>query len=237
MNRDLVICETPLDVADAAADLIIESQHTALAERGIFRIAFSGGATPKLLYELLGGDDYRAEIDWPNWEIFWSDERCVPPDSAASNFHMANLTLLHKVPVGELFRMLGEHPNPQEAADDYARTLRSRFQPGVPEFDVILLGMGSDGHTASLFPGNAALTSDKLIEAVEVEQQIRRRITFTLNLINHAHRVIFMICGAEKAARVKEIVDGSNTYPAARVNPPDGENIWLLDHAAATLIR
>lgn len=237
MNREIVFCETPLDVADAAADLIFESQCEAIAERGLFRIALSGGSTPKLLYDLLISDDFRSEMDWTKWEIYWSDERCVAPDSIDSNYFHVKNTLLARLPIAEVFRIHGEHPDPALAAEDYARTIRARFEHGIPKFDTILLGMGPDGHTASLFPNSPALKSDKLIEAVEVEQKIRRRITFTLNLINNARRIIVMVTGAEKAARVKEIITDNHPYPAALINPTNGENIWLLDHAASALIR
>jgi 6-phosphogluconolactonase len=237
MNRDVVFCETAQDVADAAADLIAESQTEAIAERGVFRIALSGGSTPKLLYQLLASADFCHEMEWSKWEVFWSDERCVPPNSPDSNFNAAKTALLDHVAVGEIFRIHGEAPDPTQVAEEYARTLRARFEPGTPVFDVILLGMGADGHTASLFPGHPALKSDKLIEAVEVVQQIRQRITFTFNLINNARRIIFMITGSEKADRIREIRDGNSVYPAAQVDPITGENIWLLDHTASALIR
>ncbi len=237
-ERQIILCETPDDVADAAADVLLNLQTDALAQRGIFRIALSGGSTPNLLYESLATEEWQADMQWEAWEVFWSDERCVPPDSADSNFRMANESLLKHVPVAEVFRVRGEHPVPDEAAQEYARTLRSRFGPGVPAFDVILLGMGADGHTASLFPNHPALNSAQLIEAVVVEQKVRNRVTFTLNLINHARAVIFLITGAEKSQRVRDILlDQRRDFPAARVEPDEGECIWLLDHAAAELIR
>jgi 6-phosphogluconolactonase len=235
--RQIVICETPEDVADAAADLIFDAQIAAVAERGVFRIAFSGGATPRLLYERLASEEWRAEMAFENWEVFWSDERCVPPDAPDSNFLIAKQALLDHVEIGDVFRMRGEI-DPREAAAEYARTLRARLDPGPPIFDVILLGMGTDGHTASLFPGHTALHSTALIEAVEVDQPSRRRLTFTLNLINHARRVILLVCGEEKAACVVEILDGGDSsLPAARVEPVAGECCWLLDHAAAHQLR
>ncbi|MBI5060166.1 6-phosphogluconolactonase [candidate division KSB1 bacterium] len=236
-SRQIVFCETPDDVADAAADLIFESQTEAVAERGVFRVALSGGTTPGLLFARLTTEEWRDEMAWENWEVFWSDERCVPPDSPDSNFAIAKRLLLDRMPIGEVFRIRGEI-DPREAAAEYARTLRARLDPGPPVFDVILLGMGADGHTASLFPGQPALESASLIEAVEVDQPVRHRITFTLNLINRARRVIFLVCGEAKAQRVHEIIHENRVQlPAARVDPAPGECLWLLDHAAARKIR
>lgn len=236
-SRQIVLCETPDDVADAAADLIFDSQTEAVAERGVFRIALAGGRTPDLLLTRLASEEWRDEMAWENWEVFWSDERCVSPDSDDSNFALAKRHLLEQVPLGETFRMRGEI-DPAAAAEEYARTLRARLDPGPPVFDVILLGLGTDGHTASLFPGHAALQSAALIEAVDVDQPIRQRLTFTLNLINRARRVIFMIAGEEKAQRVRDILNRErDDLPAALVSPADGECFWLIDYSASLLIR
>ncbi len=237
-RRELIICETDEDVADAAADLLFDLQTAALAERGIFRIALSGGSTPKMLYETLADDEWVDDMQWDAWEVYWSDERCVPPDSADSNFRLAHEALLAHVPVADIFRVRGDSSNPVEAAAEYARTLATRFGPGTPVFDVILLGMGPDGHTASLFPDHPVLKSSKLIEAVEVDQPVKRRVTFTLNLINQARCVILLVTGETKAGIVRKILrDGVETFPAAQVDPDEGTCYWLLDHAAASLIR
>jgi 6-phosphogluconolactonase len=239
MPPEIIFCETPDDVADAAADLIFHDQAAAIEERGIYRIALSGGHTPKLLYERLTSEDWRSEMNWENWEVFWSDERAVPPDHPDSNFRLAEEALLLHVPVGNVWRMHGEMPDLREAADDYARTLRLRFGLKLPVFDTILLGMGADGHTASLFPGHPALESAALVETVEISSQTPpRRLTLTLPVLNHALRVIFLVVGDEKAERVSDIFQHEDaSLPAARVQPEEGECAWLLDHAAADLIR
>lgn len=232
--RQLVIAETPEDVADAAADLIFESQSEAIQERGSFRIALSGGHTPRLLFDVLAGEEWNKTMSWEEWEVFWADERAVPPDHADSNYRLAHETLLSKVAVGDVWRIRGEAPDLTEAAAEYARAIRSRFGPGAPVFDTILLGMGRDGHTASLFPGHAAIESGSIVETVEVTDWIPRRLTLTLPVLNHARRVIFMVTGAEKAETVHRIFEEEDTtLPAARVLPLDGDCWWILDEAAA----
>lgn len=236
MNPEIIYCEYPDDVAEAAAALLQELQEAAIAERGVFRIALSGGTTPALLFKLLASPEWRDEFDFANWEVFWSDERAVPPAHKDSNFKLAHDLLLSKVAMGEVFRMPAEHPNLREAADSYARTLKSRFTPETISFDAILLGMGSDGHTASLFPGTSALESGAVVEAVEVKgNAIPRRLTLTLRVLNSAQAAIFLVTGAEKSATVREVLmDNNYSYPATRVNPHEGRLIWILDEDAAS---
>jgi len=235
---EIIICETPDDVADAAAALIHEDQTAAIEERGVFRIALSGGRTPRLLYERLASEERRDMMSWEHWEVFWSDERAVPLDDPESNFHLAYAALLSKVPVSEVFRMPAENPDLHRAAEDYALTLRLRFGLRPPAFDTVLLGMGADGHTASLFPDHPALNSTALVESVEVEQPLPRRLTLTLPVLNRALHILFLVTGAEKAERVCEILkNGIASLPASRVNPEEGLCTWILDEAAASLIR
>jgi len=236
---EITICETPEDVADAAADLIFRDQSAAIEARGVYRIAFSGGRTPKLLYERLASEEWRVEMNWENWEVFWSDERAVPPDHPDSNFRLAHDALLRHVPIGNVWRMPGEVPGLKAAADDYARTLRMRFGLKLPDFDTVLLGVGADGHTASLFPGHAALESAALVEAVEVPGKTpSRRLTLTLPVINHARGVVFLVVGSDKAETVRDIIEQRNSsLPASRVQPEEGECMWIFDEAAAHLIR
>ncbi len=165
--RELVITEYAEDVTDAAADLIYEAQTQAIAARGVYRIALSGGKTPAALYAQLGSEEWKGVMAWDDWEVFWGDERAVPPDHADSNYRVARETLLSRVPIVDVWRMRGESGSLREAAEDYARTLKARFGPGIPVFDTILLGMGADGHTASLFPGHSALESQALVEWIE----------------------------------------------------------------------
>jgi 6-phosphogluconolactonase len=236
--RKLVICETPLDVADAAAGLIHEQQTRAIEERGVFRMALSGGETPKLLYEILASEEWRKEMAWEQWQVFWSDERAVPPDHTESNYYWAKKLWLDHGPVTDVYRMRGEAEDLRAAAEEYARILKVQFGTALPEFDSIMLGMGADGHTASLFPGQAALNSPAVVEAVEVKQPIAKRLTLTLPVLNAARQVIFIVAGTAKAERVRDVLENLNPeLPAARVNPPDGICWWLLDHEAARLVR
>jgi 6-phosphogluconolactonase len=235
--REIVICETPQDVADAAADLIFEQQSEAIASHGIYRIALSGGRTPKLLYETLVSEEWRDRMQWELWDVYWSDERAVAPDHPESNFGLAQKELLAHLPMGDVWRIRGEAGNLREAAEEYARLLRNRIG-GVIEFDTIMLGMGSDGHTASLFPGHSALNSLSIVEAVETNQKIPGRVTLTLPIINTAEHIVFMVCGDDKADTVSLVLDGEDSdLPAARVRPIGGECWWLLDQAAASKIR
>jgi 6-phosphogluconolactonase len=235
---EIVFCETPEDVADAAAALIFDDQTEAIGARGVYRIALSGGRTPELLFDQFASEEWRDMMAWENWEVFWADERAVPPDHPDSNFHLAQSTFLTEVPVGEIWRMHAEVADLHAAAEDYARTLRSRFSLGMPAFDTILLGMGADGHTASLFPAHPALDSTALVEAVEASVTPPRRLTLTLPVLNRALHVIFLVTGEEKSERVRDILmDDKFSFPAGRVKPDEGLVTWILDARAACLIR
>jgi len=236
MNPEVIYCEFPDDVADAAAALLKELQDEAIAERGVFRIALSGGSTPALLFKYLASSDWSGEMEYDKWEVFWADERAVAPSHPDSNYKLAHENFLSKVEVGEVFRMPAEHANIQEAADMYARTLKSRFTPEGVSFDAVLLGMGADGHTASLFPGTHALESGALVEAVEVAgAKIPKRLTLTLRVINNCGAAVFLVTGAEKSHTLREVlIDDNHRYPAARVNPHEGRLIWIVDEDAAT---
>jgi 6-phosphogluconolactonase len=234
---ELVICETPDDVADAAADLLFESQSAALEERGVFRIALAGGKTPELLYRRLASEEWKDQLAWEQWEVFWGDERGVPLDHPDSNYALAERALLRHVPMGDVWPMTITDSLP-ESATNYARLLKTRFDPGVPVFDLILLGIGADGHTASLFPGHAALQSTALVEAIEVERPLPRRLSLTIPVLNAARRVIFLATGADKADAVHQVVKGIDPeLPAALVNPEEGDCWWVLDLDAAKFIR
>jgi 6-phosphogluconolactonase len=177
-------------------------------------------------------------MEWDKWEVFWGDERAVPPEHLDSNYRMARESLLSKVPITEVWRIRGEAEDLHEAADEYARTIKSRLGLGLPVFDTILLGMGADGHTASLFPGSPALESTSLVEAVEVNQPIAKRLTLTMPVLNAARQVIFLVTGSEKAGRVRDVIERDDlSLPSARVVPDQGDCTWILDQAAANLIR
>lgn len=237
--RQQVVLPDADALVQEAAQRFVALARNAVSTRGMFRVALSGGSTPRPLYELLAAAPYRDQIDWSRMQVFFSDERFVPPDSPESNFHMAYDALLSKVPIPERF----VHPvatvdiSPQESADLYEEGLRRVFEVGLteaPRFDLILLGMGPDGHTASLFPDTEALSvRDRLVAANFVPKFDSWRITFTYPLLDAAHTVIFLVRGADKADRVREVVEGTATLPAAGVRVPEGELIWLLDAEAA----
>ena len=224
--------ETRWDLARAAAQLLVARSDEAVVRTGSFTIALSGGSTPKTLFQTLAyaSNSFRREIYWPMIHFFWSDERHVPPDHPASNYRMAYDNLLSRVPVSKekIHRVMSENPNAQEAAEQYETVL-------PPRFDLILLGLGTDGHTASIFPGSEVIHETKrLVAAPWVEKLNAYRITMTLPVINNAASVVFLVSGAEKAEIVREVIKGPKRYPAQEVKPAEGELIWLLDQAAAS---
>ncbi len=234
----LTIYEGKEQLAEAAARLFVERARRAIDGSGRFAVALAGGSTPQRAYELLA-DAHRDDVDWDGVHVFFGDERGVPPDHEDSNYRMANEALLSRVPVGSVHRMRGELP-PPEAAADYERELRGFFG-GPPVFDLVLLGIGEDGHTASLFPRTPALdVTDKLAAANPVEKLGTTRITLTAPAINAAREVAFLVAGEEKAQPLKEILEGDadpHDYPAKLIRPAAGEPTWMADTAAAALLR
>jgi 6-phosphogluconolactonase len=201
-------------------------------------VALSGGSTPKLLFETLA-DRFRDQMPWSNIQFFWSDERHVPPDHPESNYRMANEALLSRVPVPRenVHRVHGENPDAAAAASDYEQTIREVTRQSLPRLDLILLGLGTDGHTASIFPGSDVVHETKrLVAATLVEKFKTHRITMTLPLLNNGASVVFLVSGAEKAEIVKEVLEGENKYPAQAVRPTHGELIWMLDQDAAAYL-
>jgi 6-phosphogluconolactonase len=202
-------------------------------------MALSGGSTPRRMHELLAES---AGIDWSRVHVYWGDERTVGPDDPESNYRMARESLLDRVdiPVGNVHRMRGEH-DPEEAAQSYEATLRETFgvePPEVPRLDINVLGVGADGHTASLFPGTAALQeNERWVVANEVPQQETTRITLTYPVLNNAALTIFLVSGANKAEAVRNILapDATERPPAAGVQP-QGQVIWFLDEEAASAL-
>ena len=233
---------TPQDLFQAAAEEVIRSATSAITERGRFTIALSGGSTPKNLYTLIAANA-SASLPWDRMFFFWGDERHVPPDNPDSNYRMAKETLLSKVaiPPANIFRIPAENPDALAAADAYEQTLRKFFAvaPGeFPRFDLILLGIGPDGHTASLFPETAALEErSRLVVANWVEKLQTNRITFTLPVLNAARCVAFLVSGTDKAAVLHEVLEGNapaEKYPSKLVRPSEGKLIWFVDRAAAS---
>jgi 6-phosphogluconolactonase len=233
---------TPQDLFQAAAEEVIRAATGAITERGRFTIALSGGSTPKNLYTLIAANA-SASLPWDRMFFFWGDERHVPPDNPDSNYRMAKETLLSKVaiPPANIFRIPAENPDASAAADAYEQTLRKFFAvaPGeFPRFDLILLGIGPDGHTASLFPETAALEeTSRLVVANWVEKLQTNRITFTLPVLNAARCVAFLVSGTDKAAVLHEVLEGNapaEKYPSKLVRPSEGKLIWFVDRAAAS---
>ena len=226
------------ELARAAAELFVARSSEAVAQRGRFTVALSGGSTPKLMFELLA-TAFRDRVPWVNIQFFWSDERHVPPDDADSNFRVANEAMLARVPVAEknVHRVPSENPNAAEAATEYEQTLIRTTEQSLPQLDLILLGLGADGHTASIFPGSDVLHETKrLVAAPWVEKLQTHRITMTLPLLNNGASVVFLVSGSEKSKIVKEVFEGPEKYPAQAVKPVRGELLWLLDEDAARAI-
>ena len=241
----IIICRDVDELNRDAAAQFIASANAAIVRSGRFTVALSGGSTPKALYALLASPAYRDRIDWSRAHLFWGDERCVPPDHPESNFRMVREALLSKIQIpGEnIHRMAGEK-EPNEAAADYESELRNFFALGpghLPRFDLILLGLGEDGHTASLFPGTTALSEqERLVAAPYVEKFKTHRLTLTLSVINAAAQVTFLVTGESKSTIVKKILGSepySRTYPAVKVTPADGHLTWLLTQDAAGRIQ
>jgi len=226
----------------AAANEFALSAAQAVHRKGSFCVALSGGSTPKGLYTLLASKN-APSVPWSQTSVFFGDERLVPPEHPDSNFRMANETLLSKVPLrpDNIFRVPTEEPNPEQVASRYQSLMENYFavRPGqFPCFDLILLGLGSDGHTASLFPGTAALEErTRLVVANWVEKLKAHRVTFTYPVTNHAACVVFLVSGTDKAGIVRDVFENPKAdFPAQRIKPASGRLLWLIDHAAAGLL-
>ena len=224
-------------VAKALADIFVEVSQTAIADRGRFSVALSGGNTPRAAYERLAESPVCDDVCWSDTYVYFGDERCVPPDDSQSNYHMAQEAFLSKVPIPpkNVHRMRGEI-DPKDAAEDYAHVLVDDLGT-LPRLDLVLLGMGPDGHTASLFPGNnPEADSDKLVRAVYAETQQMWRITLTPKVINAARTIVFAAEGSGKAGTLAAVREGPYDpiqYPSQIVSPTDGRLIWLVDESAA----
>jgi 6-phosphogluconolactonase len=216
-------------LARAAAEHFVTLAARAAAARGLFTVALAGGSTPWATYALLATDAFAARVDWSRVYAFWGDERCVPPDHPESNYRMARQALLDHVPipVPNIHRIRGELP-PDQAAAAYRAELDAILGPGG-RFDLILLGMGSDGHTASLFPGTKALEErGRWVAANFVEKLDAWRVTLTLPAINATRQVTFLVSGADKAGTLARVRAG-DPLPAGLVRPAEGELTWLVE--------
>lgn len=241
-NYEILTLSAADELAREAARRFAEMAETFTNDAGRFTVALSGGSTPKAMFQILAEKPYADTIPWRSIYFFWGDERCVPPDHAESNYRMANETLLSKVPIPRenILRIPAEDEDHERAADSYGETLREFFAQERPDFDLVFLGMGPDGHTASLFPGTAALrVNDRVAMANYVEKFQSWRITLTANVINSARNIIFLVAGADKAPALKEVLEGPRNpelYPSQLIEPSHGSLLWMVDEAAAKLL-
>ena len=245
MTPDIRIVENAQALAHAAAREFASRAAAAVQAKGLFAVALSGGSTPKALYSLLADDtELRQTVPWPHTHFFWGDERPVPPDHPDSNFRLAQTALLSRVPVpaANIHRIRGELA-PQSAAVAYERTMVEFFQlrgKALPRFDLVLLGLGPEGHTASLFPGTRALREQKRLAIANwIGKLGTERITLTAPVFNNAACVIFLVSGAEKTVVFKSVIEGPyepQQLPAQLIRPHAGELKWIVDAAAAGLI-
>lgn len=244
-SRQIRTLTTPQELFSAAAEEVVRTANDAVKQRGRFTIALAGGSTPKSLYNLLA-TNARVDLPWDRMFFFFGDERHVPPTDPDSNYRMADESMLSKIPVAaaNVFRIPAENPDAEAVAEAYEVTLKKFFalQPGqLPRFDLILLGMGPDGHTASLFPGTAALQEKRrLVVANWVEKLKTHRITLTLPVLNAAHCVTFLVSGTDKATVLRTVLEEdapADQYPSKLVRLNDGNLIWLIDRAAASQLK
>jgi 6-phosphogluconolactonase len=229
--------DNPDELAHAAAELFRDAALQAIAEQGRFSAALSGGATPRRLFRRLG-TSYRKKIAWDKVHLFWSDERCVPRDHEQSNFRLAYDELISCIwiPSENIHRIKGEL-RAGDAARYYETEMTKHFREDLPVFDLIMLGVGADGHTASLFPGSEALgEKQRLALPVFSSTALHWRVTLTLPVLNAAKQVLFLVSGRSKSGIVSALINRKedNGYPAAMVKPPAGNITWLLDRDAAS---
>jgi 6-phosphogluconolactonase len=242
MASALRIYKSPQTLADAAADEIVRVIERAIQDRNICLLVLSGGETPRPVYRLLGSPPLKDQVKWQHVHLLFGDERAVSPDDPKSNFRMVHQDLISHIviPSGNVHRIAGEM-NPAAAAQDYSDLLKKLFSQVQQRPDMVLLGLGNDGHTASLFPGTPAVREDdEFVRAVFVPQLNSWRVTLTLSVINSARTVLFLVSGEPKASVVQKILDlkaPSAHLPASMVRPTDGRLLWMIDEAAASLLR
>jgi 6-phosphogluconolactonase len=246
-KSDVRIVEDAEALCRAAAEAIVGQVDETLQKRESFTIALSGGSTPRLLYALLATDaSLRDEVDWGKIHFLWGDERYVPPDHPESNYRMANEAMLSKIPVpaANIHRVRAEDSDAGKVAEAYEQEVRLLFKLGageLPCLDCVLLGMGPDGHTASLFPETTALNEkERLVVANWIEKFRTYRITMTAPVFNNAHSIMFLVGGGEKAETLREVLQGDRQperFPSQLIQPTHGKLLWLIDKAAAKLLN
>ena len=246
-NREIHIVENAEAVSRTAAEMMVSLALKKVKSKISFTVALSGGSTPKNMFAILANDAaLRSQMPWDRVHFFWGDERHVPPDHTDSNYRMTNEAMLSRVPVPpeNIHRIRAENPDAGKAADDYEQELRGFFKleaEQLPPFDCVFLGMGPDGHTASLFPGTKALDErQRLVVSNWVDKFQSYRITMTTPVLNNADIVIFLVSGEEKAEPLREVLEGekqTDMFPAQLIKPTHGKLLWLVDQAAARQLR
>lgn len=252
MPPRLLIFDDYEALSRVATEMLIFLGRKAIAERGQFTLALSGGGTPQRLFELFGESEYVEQISWPEVHIFWGDERCVPPDQEGSNYRQAYNTFLSKVPIPDenIHRIRGEY-SPEQAADEYAYQLLKFVRPDAtqptpisfPRFDLILLGMGNDGHTASLFPGPIPARerhAPTLPVTAHYQDRPANRVSLTPLVFNAARNLFFLVTGAAKTETLHAVLKGTpdlEQFPAQRIQPTDGQVTWFVTQDAARLVK
>lgn len=241
-KRTIIIKDDPILLAKQAAEIFVASANRSVGKRGRFSVAISGGSTPRRMHKMLAREPYVLNIPWGKTHIFWVDERCVSQDSHESNFGMAKRDFINEVPISETqVHLITCKSSPQVSAKEYQKILNDFFsfeRTRIPRFDLIYLGMGADGHIASLFPGQKILyEKEKLVMAVKGGDPNVNRISMTLPLLNQARHIVFLITGEEKAKTVQAVLEGKKLrLPAQKIGPPNGRLTWLLDRRAASLL-
>ena len=240
MKSDIRIFKELEALSRHAADIFIAQAKSSINARDQFLVALNGGSTPTRLFQLLGSD-YKTKIDWTMTHIFWGDERCVPYDDPGSSYGQAQEAFLSHVDIpGSNIHAVNTSLSPMEAAKDYSSVLEKFASPPMefPCFDLILLGMGEDGHTASLFPGSPVQVKEAVIPVTaNYQDRPANRVSLTQRVFNRAHAVVFMATGERKAITLADVLSDKynpELYPAQRIDPNDGQLIWLVDQAAAS---
>lgn len=240
----LRVCQAADEMIVTAAELVVSAFQ---AKAGRFRLVLAGGNTPRGLYQLLASEPFACQIDWSSVDFFWGDERTVPPDHVDSNYLMAKQSLLDPLQIDQqqIHRIVAENPDLAATAADYqqqiAKVLDTPVDGSPPSFDLILLGMGGDGHTASLFPHTAALSEEsRWVVGNHVPQLSTDRVTMTVPLINQARQVLFLVAGDDKSDRLAEVLEGPyqpERLPSQMIRPQRGSVTWLVDSAAASKLQ
>jgi 6-phosphogluconolactonase len=246
VEREIRILPDGVAIAKRAAQEFVQAASAAVRERGTFNVSLAGGSTPKALYSLLVNDPtLRSQVPWDKTHLFFGDERHVPPDHPDSNFRMATEAMISKSPLKpeQLTRIKGEYPDAEQAALEYEKTLREYFKlkdGEYPRFDLLLAGMGNEGHTLSLFPGTRGLHADgRIVVSNWVGKLYTERITLTAPAASNAAEIIFMVTGADKALALKSVLEGRyepEQLPAQLLQPRKGKLLWLVDAAAGSML-